>query len=1439
MRENAGRGLKHVADLALTINRSPARDSLFRATVHGLKDLLDVAQVSAFTLDESADRLSVVAEQAAGREDRVGQELSLPDGPFKERLLQSAAPLRIEPDNGALSKNIKPFLVGGRTSAALLAPVHAGGKAWGFILCAGSRRDAPFPPETVELVQRVADLVGVRIEQIQALEAEREARLESEQRAATLREREHHLIVLNAITRATINLDTQEMLQTAVDRLGEMSGADGCYVTLWDDAAGVPIPGAAYGPHRAQYRDLQVREGERTLTAAALKAGAILIIEQTEEVRQLLSSPPPEFPVESAMVVPLLSGDEKLGALIVTFSQARSFSDAERDLYEQAAAQISLALSKARLFDATRRQLDELKVLHALATAGAAATSEDALLEEATRILGNTFYPDNFGVLLRDEDGVLRPHASYRISDPVQKNIEIPLGAGICGHVALSGKPQRIGDVRQETAYLRYDPDTLSELCVPLKSGDRIVGVVNAESNRRNAFTAADERLLATFASQLATAIEKIRLLEAERRRRREAETVREATAALTETLELDQVLDRILVHLERVVPYDSADVFLLRDSRLHVVASRGALSAPDLVGQAFPADDALFTEFRERRGPLYLEDVRRDPRFQNWGDVEVRGWMGVPLTVQDEVIGCLTLNDRRVGVYGEAEAALAQTFASQAAVAVKNAGLFEAVQRSARDLEAVSGILRSLNATPDVYQAFSSVAAGLRAITGCYRVSLARLNETRDAFAILALDQPQPVSGPIVWHPLSHTTAADDVLAGRIHLTPDLSREKSGFFEGLLYESGQRSRINLPLQVGDTIIGALNLTWDRIHGFDEDQLPLLGQVADAVALAVERSRLFEQTETNLAETQALYQVSRALIAADTLPALLQALVESVAERLPADRVLLVTVDEEARRVVDYVVNEEGEVDLGRATFEELWEGLTGWVLRQRKPALSPKGQPDPRESARMQEQRRAGNTGSVIVVPLQYRDKVLGTLTAVNRQDDPDYTQRNVDLMVAMANQAAIAIENARLFAETQQRASDLEALAEVSSVLRVAAGTTEILEIALDASMDLFDADRGAIAVPADPPDRFFIAHEEGWFPALREFEYHADDSIFGHVFTTGEPYLTADVMQDERAHRPTLRAWRSETPEPHASIFAPLRAGDDVVGIISLTAGDTQAFDEEDLRMLTAVAEIAGSALQRASLMETLEQRVAERTRELEEAYEQLKELDRLKSKFVSDISHELRTPITSLTLYLDLIEHGRADHEKRYWSVLRKQAERLNRLIEDILSLSRLELRGQEGEFAAVDLNELVETRVQAYEAEIDAAGLRLHFEPDPARPTVWGQREHLAKVVDNLLANAVNYTAEGYVRVRTLLDEDGDEALLSVEDTGLGIGSDDISHVFERFYRGAPAGQSNIPGTGLGLAIVQEVANLHQGRIEVESEEGEGTTVNVWLPLAPS
>lgn len=340
--------------------------------------------------------------------------------------------------------------------------------------------------------------------------------------------------------------------------------------------------------------------------------------------------------------------------------------------------------------EALRRRLQELTILHAIAEAGAEASDENTLIERATQIIGENLFTDDFGIILLDKSGkTLVHHPSYHCRPGVEL-IDIPLGRGITGQVALDGQPRRVGDVTTCVNYICANPLTRSELCAPLQAGENILGVINTESSQPNAFTESDERLLTTLAGQLATAIEKVRLFEAERRRRHEAETLREVTATLTSTLDLQQVLDDILLHLEKLIPYDSACVFLREDSRVRAMAGH-RLPCPDsVIGQLFPANNSLVEEIYRTARPVILADAQTDPRFEGWGGTEhIHAWMGVPLTVRGKLIGHLTLDSFEVGVYGETEAALAQAFANQAAIAIENAHLYAEVQTRAHELGA------------------------------------------------------------------------------------------------------------------------------------------------------------------------------------------------------------------------------------------------------------------------------------------------------------------------------------------------------------------------------------------------------------------------------------------------------------------------------------------------------------------------------------------------------------------------------------------------------------------------------------------------------------------------------------------------------------------------------------------------------------------------------
>ncbi len=306
--------------------------------------------------------------------------------------------------------------------------------------------------------------------------------------------------------------------------------------------------------------------------------------------------------------------------------------------------------------------------------------------------------------------------------------------------------------------------------------------------------------------------------------------------------------------------------------------------------------------------------------------------------------------------------------------------------------------------------------------------------------------------------------------------------------------------------------------------------------------------------------------------------------------------------------------------------------------------------------------------------------------------------------------------------------------------------------------------------------------------------------------------------------------------------AYLDAPLMFHGELMGALTVEAAEAGVFQEEVAEIVRDVADQLAIAIENARLLkqtqhyaEELEQRVAERTRELAQANERLTELDRLKSKFVSDVSHELRTPITNLKLYLELLARGQPEKRESYLATLKQQTYRLAQLVEDILSLSRLELGRDRVAFAPVDLNAVVAEIVAVHQPQAEAAGVLLCFEPDPYLPPVRGEENQLAQVVTNLVANALNYTKAGHVNVS--IRQIDQRVCLCVADTGIGIDSFDLVHLFDRFYRGKRALEMNIPGTGLGLNIVKEIVNLHDGQIEVESEVGKGTTFRVWLPIS--
>ena len=411
------------------------------------------------------------------------------------------------------------------------------------------------------------------------------------------------------------------------------------------------------------------------------------------------------------------------------------------------------------------------------------------------------------------------------------------------------------------------------------------------------------------------------------------------------------------------------------------------------------------------------------------------------------------------------------------------------------------------------------------------------------------------------------------------------------------------------------------------------------------------------------------------------------------------------------------------------------------------------------------------------------------------------------------------------------RRQESEQDAIVAVSTALRTATDREKMMASLLDQMGNLLNAEGAAIALHEPESGETVIASACSAWSEWKGERIPAGVGVSGKVIESGELYTSEDIHSDPLFTRPELLG------EMRALICVPLIAHKETLGALLL--GREYPFAESEIRIMTAIADMAANAIRRATLMETLEIRVRERTRELEEANEQLKELDRLKSSFVSNVSHELRTPITNVILYLDLLQNPlKSSKRDVYMGVLQNEAERLSTLIEDLLTLSRLDVEAESERKELHVMDALITEVIDSQQARAEAKSILLQHELNPEVPAVVVNREHMIQVITNLMSNALSYTPPGghvLLSSECVNAQKKPHIAMRVFNNGPVIPPEDRAHLFERFYRGKTGRDSGEPGTGLGLAICKEIVERHSGWIEVDSDAENGTSFTIFIP----
>jgi PAS domain S-box-containing protein len=617
----------------------------------------------------------------------------------------------------------------------------------------------------------------------------------------------------------------------------------------------------------------------------------------------------------------------------------------------------------------------------------------------------------------------------------------------------------------------------------------------------------------------------------------------------------------------------------------------------------------------------------------------------------------------------------------------------------------------------------------------------------------------------------------------------------------------------------------------------DGTVLYIEGTLTDITA----RKRAEDDLRRRTLEAETLWEASSALTSSLELDQVLDNLLSQLAQAIPFDSATVFLHEDQSLLAV---------AAQGLPRPEE--------VIGQRFPANSSLIEDvdqtlQPLIVADVQKDSRFGKWGGTdyvrgwMSIPLIVHGKVIGNLTVDSRTPNA-YNETHSKLALAFANQAAVAIENARLFEETRRRVAELEVLYESSLSISRLLNPRQIAQTMTEILSQKLSWHHAAVR----------LYHPENHSTELLEFHQPDVDSkaldneikrlqqviqtgqgLTGWVIEHGEAIRCDDVQADPR--------YFQTFPGIRSGLYVPMKLGDTILGCISAESTQPAAFDEQDQRLLSTMAAQAAIAIHQAQLYEQvqqyateLEKRVEERTADLQRANLELARASRMKDEFLASMSHELRTPLTGilgLSESLQLKTYG--DLTEKQLMVLKNienSGRHLLELINDILDLSKIEAGKFEMQVEPFSLVGVCQASLQMTKGMAQHKRQHSSFSITPDSIVVRADARRLKQMLVNLLSNAVKFTPEdGSLGIEVKGSEHEKRVRITVWDTGIGIQPEDLPRLFKPFVQLDSSLSRQYAGTGLGLSLVQRMAALHGGSVEVESVPGEGSRFTIILP----
>jgi signal transduction histidine kinase len=788
-------------------------------------------------------------------------------------------------------------------------------------------------------------------------------------------------------------------------------------------------------------------------------------------------------------------------------------------------------------------------------------------------------------------------------------------------------------------------------------------------------------------------------------------------------------------------------------------------------------------------------------------------------------VVGAIAVTRAEPGIFPEKQVELLKTFADQAVIAIENVRLFNETNEALEQQTATAGVLRVIAASPtDLKPVMSAVVERAARLLEADHALIGQ-SDGENIHWLAAYGCPVPDGARSITRKLPSGRAILDLQTTQVE---DIGQiERDSLLERSYGRFGVRTICATPLIREGRAVGAILLRRTQVRPFTEKQMSLLRTFADQAVIAIENARLFNETKEALDQQKASAEVLGAISGsiADTKP-VFEKILASCERLFEGELVGITLADGDTVRLAAYH-GPQGE------QLEKIYplpltrESGTGWAILNAQIAHFPDI-----EAAGVPPGVVAGSrvlrVRAIVFAPMLFEGKGIGAIW-VARSQPGAFTDKQIAQLRTFADQAVIAIQNARLFNETKEALEQQKASGEVLSAISSSiADTRPVFDKILLNCQRLFAGKQVGINLVAED-GRIVIGAYEG--PGREELERigpfpPGESSGSGAAIAQRQVKHYSDAQNGADVPQITRRGCAAIGVK--SAIFAPMLWEGEGIGVIFVGRDFMGPFSEKEIALLKTFADQAVIAIQNARLF-----------REIQEKSAQLEVANKHKSDFLANMSHELRTPLNAIIGFSEVLM------ERMFGEVNEKQAEYLKdihesgrhllSLINDILDLSKIEAGRMELELSSFDLPSAVSNAMTLVRERAQRHGIQLGLDMDPRLGEFQADERKVKQILLNLLSNAVKFTPDGG-RVDVSAKLDTDKVQIAVKDTGVGIAPEDHAAVFEEFKQVGRDYTRKAEGTGLGLALTKRFVELHGGGIRLESTPGKGSTFTITLPL---